>query len=57
MPSYRAIKGVEVAGALYAPGDVIADLPKLSADWLLGKGAIEPAEGEPVKAAKTKKGA
>lgn len=55
--TYRALKGVEVAGKAYAPGDVIADLPPVSAEWLLGKGAIEATDGAPAPKPSKKKGA
>lgn len=53
---FRALKGIEVAGVPYVTGDTIPDLPKVSADWLLGRGAIEPVEGEAPKPAAKKKG-
>ncbi len=55
---FRALKGVEVGGTLYAPGDVIDDLPAVSAEWLLGKGAVEALEDvTPAPKASKKKGA
>ena len=55
--TYKALKGVEVAGKAYAPGDVIAELPPVSAEWLLGKGAIEATGEAPAPKAAKKKGA
>lgn len=52
--AYKCLKGVEVKGASYAPGDVIADLPKLTADWLLERAAVEPID-EPAPAKPSKK--
>jgi hypothetical protein len=42
--TYRALKGIEVAGTAYVTGDLIHDLPEDAAYWLLGRHAIEPAE-------------
>lgn len=57
--TYKALKGVEVAGVPYVTGDLIRDLPKVSAEWLLGKGAIEPVTEDetPAPKASKKKGA
>lgn len=54
--TYRVLKGIEVAGVPYVTGDTIQDLPKLSAEWLLGKGAIEAIDDDAPKPAAKKKG-
>lgn len=55
--TYRVLKGVEVAGVPYVTGDLIHDLPPVSAEWLLGKGAIEATDETPAPKASKKKGA
>lgn len=55
MTTFRALKGIEIGGQPYVTGDVIHDLPKVSAEWLLGRGAIELIEDEAPAAPKTSK--
>lgn len=42
MASYRVLIGIDYKDQRAEPGDVVTDLPKNSATWMLDQGIIEP---------------
>ena len=56
--TYKALKGIEVAGVPYVTGDLVHELADDAAAWLLERGAVEPVTDEtPAPKASKKKGA
>ena len=55
---FRALKGIEIAGTAYHPGDVIAadEMPPAVREWLLERNAIAETDEAPKPAPKKKKG-
>lgn len=56
---FQALKGIEIAGTAYHPGDVIAadEMTPAVREWLLERDAIAETNAAPKPAPKKKKGA